>query len=152
MSELENFAKEELERIGLMTGNNGAADSIFKLITLYARSRSHIFDYDFVLEAFYKLAKNIPISAVTGEESEWQYIGSGWQNARDKSIFEDAHGRAYRVDAILFRDHSGTISSKRQSHVFIDFPYYHVDPVIVDVAEDGSFEIPEEFIGKLRNP
>ena len=82
------------------------------------------FSASYTINLFKKLVNFLPISPLTGEESEWNFIGDGKkQNSRCSHVFMDSDGRAYDGEGIAFRDQHGVGYTSRDSRVYIEFPY-----------------------------
>lgn len=92
----------------------------------------------YAIGALTKLLDFQPLRPLTGEDSEWNEVGTGvWQNNRCSHVFKDADGRAYDTQGRVFREPNGACYTGKGSRVYIEFPY---TPKIeyVDVDADGK--------------
>ena len=90
-----------------------------------------------VVSLFERLARFNPISALTGEDDEWNEVGQRYgkamyQNKRCSSIFKDGD-RAYNIEGRVFREPSGACYTNHDSFVDVTFPYMPTEPEVVDV-------------------
>lgn len=76
------------------------------------------------LSLFQRVASYEPLCPLTGADDEWQEVQNGcWQNVRCSRVFKDADGRAYDIDGRIFRWPDGGCTTRRESKVYIEFPY-----------------------------
>ena len=128
MSNLMEYAKEELERIGMHVGEDGyngsVATAIYDLVKLFSNQDHTGFTAIYTIEAFYKLAMWKPLASLTGKDDEWQEVERGvYQNKRYSAVFKDKTG-AYDINAKIFSDDGGkTWYGCKDSKVYITFPY-----------------------------
>ena len=95
-----------------------------KLLDTFSSQGHSGFSASYTINLFKKLVNFQPISPLTGEESEWNFIGDGKkQNSRCSHVFMDSDGRAYDGEGIAFRDQHGVGYTSRDSRVYIEFPY-----------------------------
>ena len=129
MSNLHDYAKSELERIGMFNDdiyNGNVAKAIMALIDLFREQGHSGFTAPYTIQTFARLAMFKPLAPLTGEDDEWTEHADGtFQNKRCSSIFKDGKdGRAYDIYGKIFSEDGGeTWYSNINSHVFIDFPY-----------------------------
>ena len=75
MSNLVDYAKDELKRIGMVDSgedcNDWATKAILDLIELFASQGHSGFSAPYVINAFSRLAMFKPLSSLTGEDDEW---------------------------------------------------------------------------------
>lgn len=128
MSNLVDYAKDELKRIGMINSgepyNDWATKAILDLIELFASQDHTGFTAPYVINAFSRLAKFKPLSPLTGEDDEWNDTGHGiLQNKRYSSVFKDRDGTAYDIDGKVFSDDGKVWYTCRDSRVNVTFPY-----------------------------
>lgn len=127
MSNLMDYAKEELTRIGMIGSgkpyNDSVAKSILDLIELFDSQGHTGFTAPYTINVFTRLAMFKPLSPLTGEDDEWQEQFGMIQNKRCFSVFKDKDGRAYNIEGKVFTEDGETWFSNRDSHVDITFPY-----------------------------
>ena len=128
MSNLIDYAKEELKRIGMIDSgelyNDWATKAILDLIELFASQAHSGFTAPYVVNAFSRLAMFKPLSALTGEDDEWHDIGHGClQNKRYSAVFKDANGVAYNIEGKVFTDDGEIWYASKESRVNVTFPY-----------------------------
>jgi len=146
MSNLTDYAKDELKRIGMIDSgepyNDWATKAILDLIELFASQGHSGFTAPYVVNMFYRLAMFKPISPLTGEDDEWNDIGDGLQqNKRYSAVFKDKDGIAYNVEGKVFTDDGEVWYTSRDSRVNVTFPYVVPDkPEYVYKNKDESEE------------
>ena len=129
MSNLVDYAKEELERIGMIDSgepyNDLVAKAILDLIELFDSQGHSGFTASYTVNVFKRLAMYEPLTPLTGEDSEWNEIEPGfYQNKRYSAVFKEKDGKAYNIHGKIFTDDGGkTWYSNKDSHIEINFPY-----------------------------
>lgn len=128
MSNLVDYAKEELKRIGMIDSgepyNDAVAKAILDLIELFASQGHSGFTAPYTANVFNRLAMYKPLTPLTGEDSEWNEIESGlYQNKRYSAVFKEKDGTAYNVEGKIFTDDGEVWYSNRDSRIDITFPY-----------------------------
>jgi len=128
MSNLVDYAKEELKRIGMIGSgepyNDSVAKAILDLIELLASQGHTGFTAPYTISTFSRLAMFKPLSPLTGEDDEWNDIGDGFlQNKRYSAVFKDKNGIAYNIEGKVFTDDGETWYQCKDSRVDITFPY-----------------------------
>lgn len=129
MSNLVDYAKDELKRIGMVDSgepyNDWATKAILDLIELFASQDHSGFTAPYVARMFHRLAMFKPVSPLTGEDDEWNELGDGsFQNKRYSAVFKDKDGTAYNIEGKAFTDDGGeTWYTCRDSRVNVTFPY-----------------------------
>lgn len=129
MSNLVDYAKEELKRIGMIDSgepyNDFATKSILDLIELFASQGHSGFTAPYVINAFTRLAMFKPLSPLTGEDDEWNDIGDGGslQNKRYSAVFKNKDGNAYDINGKVFTDDGEVWYECKDSRVNVTFPY-----------------------------
>lgn len=93
----------------------------------------------YVLSVFNKLAKQKPLSPLTGEDDEWMEVGPEvYQNIRCGSIFKKGKfGQAYWLDGVIFRDQNGHTFTNGYSRTPVQFPYTIKEPTVIDIYQEG---------------
>ena len=97
----------------------------------------------YAIGAITRLLAFKPLGPLTGEDTEWQDIDESelQQNRRRSSVFREKGGRAYDIDALVFRDPDGACYTNGgfDDRKLVEFPYYVPDkPIYIDVDEDGE--------------
>ena len=128
MSNLVDYAKEELKRIGMIDSgepyNDLVTKAILDLIELFASQGHSGFTASYTINTFSRLAMFKPLSPLTGENDEWNDIGDGTlQNKRYSAVFKDKDGIAYNIEGKVFTDDGETWYTCRDSRVDVTFPY-----------------------------
>ncbi len=128
MSNLVDYAKDELKRIGMIDSgeayNDWAAKAILDLIELFSSQGHSGFSAPYVIDTFSRLAMFKPLSPLTGEDDEWNEVGDGsFQNKRYSAVFKDKDGTAYNIEGKAFADDGEVWYTSRDSRVNVTFPY-----------------------------
>lgn len=129
MSNLVDYAKEELKRIGMIDSgepyNDAISEEIIALIELFASQGHTGFTAPYVINVFKRLAMFKPLTPLTGEDSEWNETGTGvYQNKRYSAVFKGKDGKAYNIEGKIFTDDNGeTWYTNKNSRIDITFPY-----------------------------
>ena len=123
MSNLMDYAKEELTRIGMIGSgepyNDAISKDILDLIELFASQGHSGFTAPYTINTFARLAMFKPLSPLTGEDDEWK----DGQNKRYSAVFKDKDGRAYNIEGKVFTEDGEIWFTNRDSCVDITFPY-----------------------------
>lgn len=127
MSNLETFARDELQRAGLFDKDSDyggmMGEAVMKMIKLFAEEGHSGFSANMAVNIFSKLAKFEPLTPLTGEDDEWVDHGSGYfQNKRCSHVFKE-NGEAYDSEGRIFREPDGSCFQSRDSRVPVTFPY-----------------------------
>jgi len=128
MSNLLDYAKEELKRIGMIDSgepyNDWATKAILDLIDLFGSQGHSGFTAPYVITAFSRLAMFKPLSPLTGEDDEWKELSDGsFQNKRYSAVFKDKDGTAYNINGKVFTDDGEVWYGCKDSIVNVTFPY-----------------------------
>ena len=129
MSNLVDYAKDELKKIGMVDSgepyNDFATKAILDLIELFASQGHTGFTAPYVINVFSRLAMFKPLSPLTGEDDEWNEMKDGsFQNKRYSAVFKDTKdGTAYNIDGKAFTDDGEVWYTSRDSRVDVTFPY-----------------------------
>ena len=129
MSNLVDYAKEELKRIGMIDSgepyNDAVAKAILDLIELFASQGHSGFTAPYTINTFKRLAMFKPLAPLTGEDSEWNEIEPGlYQNKRYSAVFKEKDGKVYNNEGRIFTDDGGEVwYGNKDSRVEITFPY-----------------------------
>lgn len=128
MSNLVDYAKDELKRIGMIDSgdpyNDFATKAILDLIELFASQSHSGFTASYVENAFHRLSMFKPLSPLTGKDDEWNDVGDGlFQNKRYFSVFKDKDGIAYNSCGKIFTDDGEIWYESKDSRVDVTFPY-----------------------------
>lgn len=112
-----------------------------ELILVFSTHGHSGFSANYAASALEKLLRYEPLGPLTGEQSEWNEVGTDvFQNNRCSRVFKQADrfdGQAYDLDGKVFREPGGSCFTNKHSMVPITFPYVP-STVYVDVA-DTSF-------------
>jgi len=137
------YGRKELERIGYFKEgddpyNEAVAKAILDLLGVFDHQGHSGFSAPYVIGKFERLAMFKPLTPLTGEDDEWNEVGTGvFQNKRYSAVFKDETG-AYNAEGRIFSDDGGkTWFTKRDSRVYIDFPY-----TVPDHPEEVMLERP----------
>ena len=104
--------------------NKWIQENVLDLLCLFASQGHSGSSAPYCINVFSKMANFEPTVPLTGEDSEWNEVGTGcWQNTRCGHVFKEADGRAYDIQGIVFREPNGVCYTSGNSRVFIDFPY-----------------------------
>ena len=127
MSNLVEYAKDELKRIGMIDSgepyNDMGTKAILDLIELFSSQNHSGFSAPYVINVFSRLAKFKPLSPLTGEDDEWNEVGDIFQNKRYSAVFKDKDGNAYNVEGKVFTDDGEVWYTCKDSRVNVTFPY-----------------------------
>jgi len=129
MSNLVDYAKAELKRIGMLDSgepyNDNVGKAILDLIELFASQGHTGFTAPYTIRVFERLAMFKPLTALTGENDEWNELSDGdYQNKRYSAVFKEKDGKAYNIEGKKFTDNGGeTWFTGKESRVEITFPY-----------------------------
>jgi len=136
MSLLE-YAKDELDRIGMTADGDGfnvkMRNHILHMVEEFAKEGHSGFSAKYAILCLDKLLKYEPLSPLTGEDDEWEYVGDrgdnpAYQNKRCSRVFKNTDGKVYDIDGYMFwswaTDEKGNRFKKQYtSHKYIEFPY-----------------------------
>ena len=128
MSNLVDYAKEELKRIGMVDSgepyNDTVAKAILDLIELFASQGHSGFTAPYTANTFKRLAMYKPLAPLTGEDDEWNEIEPGhYQNKRYSAVFKEKDGKAYNIEGKIFTDDGEVWYGNKDSCVEVTFPY-----------------------------
>jgi len=146
MSNLVDYAKDELKRIGMIGSgepyNDCVTRAILDLIGLFSSQGHTGFTAPYTINAFSRLAMFKPLSPLTGEDDEWNDVGGGLlQNKRYSAVFKDEDGTAYDIDGKVFTDDGKVWYTCKDSRVNVTFPYVVPDkPECVYRNKEGKDE------------
>lgn len=128
MSNLVDYAKDELKRIGMIDSgepyNDLATKAILDLIGLFDSQGHSGFTAPYTINAFSRLVMFKPLSPLTGEDDEWNELRDGsFQNKRYSAVFKDKNGTAYNIEGKVFTDDGEIWYTNKDSRVNVTFPY-----------------------------
>lgn len=103
-------------------------DDILNIIKLFSSQGHSGFSAGYSLNILKRLLDYKPLSAITGDEDEWEQLNYSpdlaYQNKRCPSLFRDADGKVYNVEARIFSDDNGhTWYNCKESREYIELPY-----------------------------
>ena len=137
---LVTHATDELDRLGLKDGDDMDGlmrKHILHMVKEFADEGHSGFSASYAISCLKRLLEFKPLSALTGEDSEWndvgEYMNEGtvlYQNKRYSSVFKDENG-AYNIDGRVFwnwyKDEDGkpykSYYTAKESRVPVTFPY-----------------------------
>jgi hypothetical protein len=127
MSNLETFAKSELERAGMFSPDSDYSgmmgDAVMKMVKLFADEGHSGFSASLAINLFERVARFEPLTPLTGTDDEWMEIGEGeYQNVRCSHVFKNKDG-AYDIQGRVFREPGGSCYTNFDSRVAVTFPY-----------------------------
>ena len=127
MSNLTDFAKDELTRAGLFDKDSVyggmLGEAVMKMIEQFGDEGHSGMSASLAISAFSRLARYEPLTPLTGDDDEWNEIADGeYQNRRCSRVFKNAEG-AYDIDGRVFREPSGSCFTSKDSRVPVTFPY-----------------------------
>ena len=150
---LKEFAKRELTLAGLFDKDSSyggmTAEAVMELIDLFSKQGHSGGSASQVIQVFSQLANFKPLTPITEEDSEWSndIDSKTFQNSRCSALFKK-NGKAYYLDAIIWRTPSGSTWSGRAytregkavySRQYVRFPFipksFYID---VDEIEDSK--------------
>ena len=103
-------------------------DDILDIIKLFSSQGHSGFSAGYSLNILKRLLDYKPLSAITGDEDEWEQLNYSpdlaYQNKRCPSLFRDADGKVYNVEARVFSDDNGhTWYNCKESREYVELPY-----------------------------
>jgi len=124
-SNLEKYARRELEIAGHFKGDFGMGESTMLMIREFCREGHSGGSAPFGIGIFKKLASYEPLTPLTGADDEWNKVGEAvYQNKRCSHVFKNSFGgAAYDGEGKIFREPNGVCFTSQDSRVFIEFPY-----------------------------
>lgn len=150
MSNLVEFAKAELERIGKDDDGiqNMINKDILEIIETFSKQGHSGFSASYALSIIKRLLDWKPITPLTGEEDEWVNVyGDTYQNKRCPDVFREGtdNSTAYYIHGKVFSDDGGdTWYTSRESRVPVTFPYTVPDkPEYVILKDENMSEYME---------
>lgn len=143
MSNLNFHAWAEFRAAGWVDENNQFKDEmqeaicqhVLKLLEVFSEEGHSGSSAPYAINLFTKLAKFEPLVPLTGEDWEWNEVGSGvFQNKRCSHVFKDAeqfNGQAYDINALVWWDWNTNEDGEKSKSYFtnyqsrqpITFPY-----------------------------
>ena len=157
MSNLVNYAEDELDRIGMTDDgdmNGIMRKHILHMVKEFADEGHSGFSASYALQCLKKLLSFKPLSPLTGEDDEWAEVSqlSGYphyQNKRYSAVFKDGrNGEAYNIDGKVFwewytDEETGeqykSYYTSGESRVPVTFPYEVPDePIYVYVPPENK--------------
>lgn len=148
------YAKDELDYIG-MTADGDEYDvmmrnHILHMVEEFTKEGHSGFSASYAIQCLEKLLRFEPLSPLTGEDSEWIFVGDlgdnpVYQNKRCSHVFKGADGKAYDINSIVYwswcEQEDGTkyksFYSKggQNNRVYIEFPYTPTTTYIEDIVQ-----------------
>lgn len=104
--------------------NKWIQQNLLDLLRVMSMQGHSGFSASYLVDTFSKLARYQPLAPLKGDASEWNEVGDGvWQNNRCSHVFKDADGRAYDIDARIYREPNGACFTRGGERCYIEFPY-----------------------------
>lgn len=131
MSSLVEHAKVEFKAAGYIPldqeqedgPNKWIQENIIELLETFGKQGHSGFSASYCISVFEKLARYEPLVPLTGEDWEWNEVGTGmFQNKRCSHVFKE-NGQAYDIEGRIFRYPDGGCYTSGKSRVNITFPY-----------------------------
>lgn len=104
-------------------------DSILEIVKVFAEQDHSGSSANYSINILEKLLRQSFITPLTGEDDEWNEVGTGvFQNRRESAIFKQAdrfNGQAYYLEGKAFSDDGGeTWYTNKNSFVTVEFPLF----------------------------
>ena len=142
-----SYAESELSRIKKSNDSetNEMQDlmnnQILEIVKVFAEQDNSGFSAGYELSILDRLLRFKPISPLTGEDDEWEKVGTGvYQNKRCSSVFRNKDGTFEDIDAVTVSDNGGITWFKGGGfRKKVEFPYYpptHPEKVYIEYTED----------------
>jgi hypothetical protein len=149
MSNLVDYAKDELKKIGMIDSgepyNDLAAKAILDLIELFDSQDHSGFSAPYVINAFSRLAMFKPLSPLTGEDDKWNEVGTGvFQNKRYSAVEE-------QLDYLI--ENANKEENRERFKALKVLAKYHKPSQIsssIDYHADGRYDLTIELGGCCR--
>ena len=156
MSNLLDYAKDELNRIGMTKDspdemNRMMRKHVLHMMKEFAKEGHSGFSAGYAISILTKLMDFKPLSPLTGADDEWVNISDygpepHYQNKRRSSVFKNADGSCYDIDGRVFwewyRDENGeavkTYYTSYDSRVPVTFPYTVPDKPIYEYRHSDA--------------
>lgn len=129
MTNMKTYAIDELTRIGMYGSDDEMNDMmckhILKMVDVFAEEGHSGFSAEYATSILQKLLRFEPLSPLTGEDDEWNEVGTDvYQNKRLSRVFKKGKdGQAYDIHGKVFVEPDGCSYTSRDSSVYIEFPY-----------------------------
>lgn len=134
---IENYAKSELDRIGMTADsedemNVAMRNHILHMVGEFANEGHSGFSANYAINILSKLFSWKPLSPLTGEDDEWNEIGDDWyQSKRAPDVFKDKNGAYWAQGRVFWEWYTPDDGSEpfksyftsRDSRVPITFPF-----------------------------
>src|SRR5689334_19137122 len=121
MSNLEEYAKEELTRAGYFSKDSDygglIGEAVMKMIKLFSDEGHSGFSAPMTINIFKQVAMFEPLTPLTGADDEWVEVSDGhFQNRRCSHVFKE-NGEAYDIEGKIFRYPDGGCFTNFDSRV-----------------------------------
>lgn len=177
MGNLTDFAKQELDRIG-MTDNDRTGedmnfcmrDHILRMIEEFEKEGHSGFSASYALSVLKRLLEFKPLTPLTGEADEWMDVYEDdkgrtvYQNVRLSTVFKNGEdGEAYDIDGKVFwewftdpdtGEKSKVYFTSKESATPVEFPYTQPDEPIYEFrpTEEDKHAEPENDPANTPTP
>lgn len=89
--------------------NKWIQENVLELLEVVSKQGHSGFSIGYVVSYFSKLAKFEPLSPILCTDDEWNEVTDNtYQNNRLSSVFKEKDGKPYYLDAIVWRDQTGS--------------------------------------------
>lgn len=149
MSNLVEFAKNQLKELNKEEPggvNKLMEDDILELMEVFSKQGHSGFSANYCIETFSRLAKFKPIVPLFGTDDEWAepFDSEGTrQNKKLHSVFKEANGKCYDIDAVIFYDVSRCGEkihfTNKKSRRYIKFPYFQKSQSKMRISAENIF-------------
>jgi len=136
-------AKKELKLAGLYDKdsdyNGMVGEAVEELFTLFCNQHHSGMSARFVADIFNRLARDLPLSPLSGKEDEWVHVAEQpdlYQNNRCSAVFTNdiSSGKGFYIDGIVFYDKGSSNGFQTyDSRVDVEFPCY--TPETIHIVE-----------------
>lgn len=146
-SNLRLHAEHELELLMASTPEDAREmqqamhDGLLRMVDTFCEEGHSGSSAGYALALLQKLLRFEPIAPLTGADDEWHDVSAAsggramWQNKRCSRVFKSDDGRAYDIEAVIFRDENGNGYTNRDSIQYVDFPYTPTTKIVDAVTK-----------------
>jgi hypothetical protein len=159
-------AEHELKAIGMLGSgdemNEAMSADILELLRTFSEQGHSGFSASYAINLFEKLARFEPLGPLTGEDAEWHDVSEAsgepmWQNKRCSHVFKAGDGRAYDIDAVVYREPNGAQFTRGGARHYIEFPYTPKREIVkvdfngVRVSDEQFAELEKQYAAENPN-
>ena len=156
MSNIQNFAVEELKRLGYQFDDDGypvedpdeefdinaeMCMCVMEVLDVFEKQGHSGMSASYAISILEKVMRFEPLSPLQGDDDEWNDVaeqngGPLYQNRRCSHVFKDPDG-AYDIDGKIFVEPDGNSYTSINSRVPVEFPYTP-KRIYMNVDEEGN--------------